>query len=113
MRIAQMIGQTRGSGVGQQAANRQTLVGGSLLTRHQKLGGGRGLMGVLAIGLLLGGLAAPAVAQDIEPVHLELTPSSTQLAQCMPGAQLDVTVQLTTEKRGFDRFDMSASKRRG
>ena len=41
-------------------------------------------------------------------VHLELTPSSAQLAQCMPKANVDVNVKLTTEKRGFDVFDITA-----
>ena len=107
MRTARVVEYIRG-GVRQQTANRQTRAGGSPLTRPHKLGRGRGLAGVLALGLLLGGLAAPAAAQDIEPVHLELTPSSTQLAQCMPYAKLDVTVRLTTATRGFDRFDIRA-----
>jgi hypothetical protein len=47
-------------------------------------------------------------AQETEEVRLALTPSSAQLAQCMPDAQLNVTVRLTTEKRGFDRFDIRA-----
>jgi hypothetical protein len=41
-------------------------------------------------------------------VHLKLTPSSPQLAQCMPGAELDVRVKLTTDKVGFDRFNIRA-----
>ena len=39
-----------------------------------------------------------------EAVHLHLTPSSAQLAACMPRARVDVTVQLTTDKLGFDVF---------
>ena len=66
MRISPVIEQTRGGGVRQRAANRQTPAGRSLLTRRQKRGGGRGLAGVLAIGLLLGGLVVPAAAQDSE-----------------------------------------------
>src|SRR5262245_57490297 len=108
MRTSQVIRHTRGGGVRQRTGNRQTPAGRSLITRRHKLGGGRGLAGVLAIGLLLGGLAAPAAALADETVHLELTPSSTQLAQCMPDAKLDVTVRLTTEKTGFDRFDIRA-----
>ncbi len=38
-------------------------------------------------------------------IHLELTPSSQQLAQCLPDADVDVTVKLTTDKKGFDVFD--------
>ncbi len=41
-------------------------------------------------------------------VHLQLTPSSAQLAQCMPYADVDVNVRLTTEKLGFDVFDINA-----
>lgn len=37
---------------------------------------------------------------------MRLTPSSTQLAQCMPNAQLDVSVKLTTDKIGSDNFEM-------
>jgi hypothetical protein len=37
-------------------------------------------------------------------VHLRLTPSSAQLAACMPQARVDVTVQLTTDRLGFDIF---------
>jgi hypothetical protein len=102
MRRSPVIGQTQGGSARQRPGNRQTPVGSSLPTRRQKLGKGRGLAGVLAIGLLLGGLAAPAAASAEEDVRLELTPSSTQLAQCMPGAKLEVTVRLLTEKVGFD-----------
>jgi hypothetical protein len=41
-------------------------------------------------------------------VHLQLTPSSAQLAQCMPNADVDVDVRLTTDKLGFDVFDITA-----
>jgi hypothetical protein len=43
-----------------------------------------------------------------DEVRLGLTPSSAQLAACMPGAQLNVRVALTTEERGFDRFEIAA-----
>ena len=43
-----------------------------------------------------------------EEVHLHLTPSSPQLAACMPHAQVDVTVKLTTDQRGFDVFRIRA-----
>ena len=66
------------------------------------------LAGILAMGLLLGSLAAPAVPMAAEAVQLQLTPSSAQLAQCMPDASLDVTVKLTTDSRGFDKFDIRA-----
>lgn len=41
-------------------------------------------------------------------VHLQLTPSSAALAQCLPNADVDVTVKLTTDKQGFDIFDLNA-----
>src|SRR5689334_10655135 len=41
-------------------------------------------------------------------VHLQLTPSSAQLAQCMPNADVNVDVLLTTDKLGFDVFDITA-----
>jgi hypothetical protein len=41
-------------------------------------------------------------------LHLQLTPSSQQLAQCLPKADVDVNVRLTTEKKGFDVFDITA-----
>lgn len=66
------------------------------------------LVGLLAMGLLLGSLAAPAVPMAAEVVQLQLTPSSAQLAQCMPDASLDVTVELTTDSIGFDKFDIRA-----
>lgn len=41
-------------------------------------------------------------------IHLQLTPSSAQLGQCMPNADVNVDVRLTTDKQGFDVFDISA-----
>src|SRR5262245_36577417 len=41
-------------------------------------------------------------------VHLQLTPSSATLAQCMPNADVDVDVRLTTDRLGFDLFDITA-----
>jgi hypothetical protein len=48
------------------------------------------------------------VAAAAEQVHLQLTPSSAALAQCMPYADVDVAVKLTTDKKGFDIFDITA-----
>ena len=48
------------------------------------------------------------VAAAANRIHLQLTPSSAQLAQCMPNADVDVDVKLTTDKLGFDVFDISA-----
>jgi hypothetical protein len=45
--------------------------------------------------------------QKADELRLGLTPSSAQLAACMPGAQLNVKVALTDE-RGSDRFEISA-----
>jgi hypothetical protein len=50
----------------------------------------------------------PALANDADVVKLELTPSSAQLAECMPDAKLDVRVKLATDKAGFDRFQIRA-----
>jgi hypothetical protein len=44
---------------------------------------------------------------DTNVVHLKLTPSSAQLAGCMPGVQVNVDVRLTTDQRGFDTFVIS------
>src|SRR5258705_7410290 len=43
-----------------------------------------------------------------ETVQLALTPSSPALATCMPDAELDVTVKITTDRVGFDRFEIRA-----
>jgi hypothetical protein len=48
------------------------------------------------------------VAAAANRIHLQLTPSSQQLAQCMPNADVDVTVKLTTDRKGFDIFDITA-----
>ena len=47
-------------------------------------------------------------AHEADEVSLGLTPSSPQLAACMPGARLNVEVELTTDQRGFDRFEIAA-----
>jgi hypothetical protein len=49
-----------------------------------------------------------ASGDDVEKLQLALTPSSAQLAECMQDATLDVTVELTSEKAGFDRFAIRA-----
>ncbi len=108
MRTSHMIGNTRGGGRRLWTGNRQTPAGRSLLTRRLNLVGSTGLAGALALGLLFGGLAAPAAALAAEVVQLKLTPSSPQLAQCMPDAKLDVTVKLTTDRVGFDVFEIRA-----
>jgi hypothetical protein len=46
----------------------------------------------------------PAAAR----VHLKLTPSTPQLAACMPRARLNVTVDETVDQVGFDSFHIKA-----
>jgi hypothetical protein len=70
------------------------------------------MVGLGAIGLLACATAALGDAPDDRPMppdaklELELTPSSAQLAECMPGATLDV--RLTADKDGVDRFEIRA-----
>jgi hypothetical protein len=52
---------------------------------------------------------APASTGNAEEVHLKLTPSSPELADCMPHAKVRVEVKLTTDQIGFDFFDVEAS----
>ncbi len=61
-----------------------------------------------ATALLIGGTALPALAQAQDGLQFELTPSSTQLADCMPNASLQVTLKPTTGKKGFDTFHIRA-----
>jgi hypothetical protein len=63
--------------------------------------------------VLLGAVAVAPVGPTAafaskDEAHLELTPSSAQLAGCMPDAKLEVTVELTTDQVGFDRFKIRA-----
>jgi hypothetical protein len=55
-----------------------------------------------------GGTNPAHAAKNAKQLQIALTPSSAQLAACMPGAQLHVKVALTTEERGFDTFDIAA-----
>jgi len=43
-----------------------------------------------------------------DQVRLKLDPSSDQLAQCLPNARVNVSVDLTTDQLGFDVFNVSA-----
>jgi hypothetical protein len=58
------------------------------------------------------GSAAQAADADqdasAQTLRLNLTIPSQKLADCMPRADVEVKVKLTTEKRGFDVFDISA-----
>src|SRR5262245_49742062 len=73
-------------------------------------------VGILAIALLVGGAGCGSASANDEDVSalanddmvLELTPSSAQLAACMPGATLEVALRFTTEDAGFDRFEIRA-----
>jgi hypothetical protein len=70
--------------------------------------------GMAATALLVGGLTAaatsPAAGASTQPdvVRLSLTPSSAQLAACMPHAEVDVTVELQTAATGRDVFRITA-----
>jgi hypothetical protein len=44
----------------------------------------------------------------VRTIHRTLTPSSPELAACMPDARLRVAVALSTEARGFDVFTIRA-----
>src|SRR5213079_3751585 len=63
----------------------------------------------VAVAVAIGVAAGTALAARPEVVELNLTPSSAQLAACMPDARVDVTVQLTTDLRGFDVFHVQAT----
>jgi hypothetical protein len=69
----------------------------------------------LAAALATGTVAASGVATasahngTSDEVHLKLTPSSTELAACMPHAKVDVEVSLSTDQVGFDSFEVKAS----
>jgi hypothetical protein len=51
---------------------------------------------------------AEQAAAPVKTIHLELKPSSAQLAKCMPKADVDVDVKLTTDTKGFDVFSITA-----
>lgn len=78
--------------------------------------------GLLATGALTAGFTAAAVTSSAAPassqsagtsatesVKLNLTPSSDQLAACMPKAKVKIEVNLTTDKVGFDSFRVRAT----
>jgi hypothetical protein len=63
-----------------------------------------------AAALVAGGTAvASGTTGRPDAVRLHLTPSSDQLAACMPRAQVNVTVKLTTDQVGFDVFRVRAA----
>jgi len=63
----------------------------------------------VAVAVAMGVATGTALAARPEVVELNLTPSSAQLAACMPNARVDVTVRLTTDVRGFDVFHVHAT----
>lgn len=70
----------------------------------------------VAAGLLSGSAGAKSYestspagsSQGAGVTNMRLTPSTPQLAACMPGARVKVTVKSTTEALGFDRFKVHA-----
>ena len=107
MKMSRVIGNTQEDGSSQRA-NPLPRKGYSRPTRCLSRRAS-GLAGVLSIGLLLGAMAGcGGSASANDDAMLELTPSSPALAECMPDATLSVGVKLTTEKAGFDRFEIRA-----
>jgi len=71
------------------------------------------IISATTMALVVGVMASPAVslAQDSlqsDSMRFELTPSSQQLADCIPDASLIVTTKPTSDKKGFDTFDIRA-----
>ena len=73
------------------------------------------LAAALAVGTVaVGGAAASGSGADSssgsqpDEVQLRLTPSSAQLAGCMPHARVKVEVSLETDRVGFDSFQVHA-----
>jgi hypothetical protein len=109
MKMSRIVGKTQDGGAWHRTSDLQSPDRSSRLTRCWKSARGGGLAGVLAVGLLVAGsVGCGGSASADDDVMLELTPSSTQLAQCMPDASLSVAVKLTTDKAGFDRFEIRA-----
>jgi hypothetical protein len=65
-------------------------------------------IGLMTVAAVVAVLATCGLTLAAEAVHLELTPSSAQLASCIPNGEVDVTVKLTTDKIGFDSFNIRA-----
>lgn len=76
------------------------------------------IISATTMALVVGIAASPAVSlaqeslesdsMQSDSLQFELTPSSQQLADCMPDASLIVTEKPTTDKKGFDTFDIRA-----
>jgi hypothetical protein len=75
----------------------------------------RRVAAAFAATLAVGSVAASSAAASStsggrsDDVDLKLTPSSAQLAACMPHAHVNVEVDLTTGSVGFDVFHVKAS----
>ncbi len=71
---------------------------------------------VVAVGLIAGSAGAAKhppkakarAAAAAKTTNLRLTPSTPQLARCMPHARVRVTLKSTTDQVGFDRFKVRA-----
>ena len=89
------------------------------MTTKNRLATGLLTCGALAAGLTTATLVstaaaptdggAPAAPSAVPSVALHLTPSSTQLAGCMPKAKVNIKVELKTDRVGFDDFEVTAS----
>src|SRR5438309_916602 len=81
-----------------------------------RLGGAAAMAAAAVVSTAAAGAAAsnsPSSVTRVSPaaakaVHVELAPSSAQLARCMPHADVDVRVDLTTDAVGFDVFTVDA-----
>ena len=68
-------------------------------------------LGTVAVGgaaAASGSNANSSSGSQSDEVHLNLTPSSAQLADCMPHAKVKIEVNLTTDRVGFDSFEVNA-----
>ena len=109
MKMSRIIGNTQDGGAWQRTSNRQPA------RRRQPadpVPEGRavstGWREYWLSGCSSGAWQGGGSASADDDLMLELTPSSAQLAGCMPDATLSVAVKLTTDKAGFDRFEIHA-----
>jgi hypothetical protein len=66
-------------------------------------------IGMGAVAAIGAGRSAPESKAAAATITRVLSPSSDQLAACMPGARLTVSVALTTDQIGYDSFTITAS----
>jgi hypothetical protein len=70
-------------------------------------------VGVLVLGgSVTASTAASGSATKTRDVSFELVPSSAQIAACMPGVKVNVEVDLTTDEKGFDVFEIEGKNLR-